>query len=117
MKNGLIIGLTIAVVSLIGLIIATMGLPDVVTAQGIDSDGDFWTDLDGDCNDDDPSIFPGAIEIPDDGIDQNCDGSDSSTADESQSSLIGIGMLAFGVAVTVVGVVGWYAKRRKPKVG
>jgi len=49
---------------------------EVLRYDGLfDSDGDgFFTDVD--CNDFDDTIFPGALEIPGDTIDQNCDGSD-----------------------------------------
>jgi YD repeat-containing protein len=41
-----------------------------------DADGDGFTVAQGDCNDFDASIHPGAVEICGDGIDQNCDGHD-----------------------------------------
>lgn len=42
----------------------------------IDDDGDGFTENEGDCDDTDSTIYEGADEVINDGIDQNCDGED-----------------------------------------
>ena len=39
-----------------------------------DDDGDGFSELGGDCDDTNPSMNPGHPELPDDGLDNNCDG-------------------------------------------
>jgi len=46
------------------------------TMSDIDDDQDSFTENEGDCNDNDAAIYPGAQEILSDGIDQDCDGRD-----------------------------------------
>ena len=44
-----------------------------VFAQEMDNDGDGFSVSQGDCNDNNRSVFPGALEVCD-GVDNNCDG-------------------------------------------
>ncbi len=44
-------------------------------SEPVDADGDGFTD-DVDCDDGDDTVYPGAPEVCDDGIDQDCDGAD-----------------------------------------
>jgi hypothetical protein len=49
---------------------------EVDIPSGTDEDGDGVTIELGDCDDTDPSVYPDADEIPNNGIDENCDGED-----------------------------------------
>jgi hypothetical protein len=47
-----------------------------VDPNDTDDDIDGYTEKDGDCNDNDGSVYPGAFEVCGDGIDQDCSGAD-----------------------------------------
>jgi large repetitive protein len=51
---------------------------DAAVDEGFDVDGDGWTSCGGDCDDADSAIFPLALDLPDDGVDQDCNGIDPS---------------------------------------
>ena len=54
-----------------------------VDPQDIDNDGDGYTENQGDCNDADSSINPGATDVCGDGIDQDCSGADVVCPDDN----------------------------------
>lgn len=57
--------------------------PSWVTRVPPDLGGDGVAALDGDCDDGDATLFPGADDAPGDGIDQDCDGLDANPPDDS----------------------------------
>lgn len=57
-----------------GVFEAAYGIAE--TGRDTDDDGDGYTVGEGDCDDADASVHPGAEETFDDGTDSNCDGED-----------------------------------------
>ncbi|MBN2807980.1 MAG: DUF1566 domain-containing protein [Deltaproteobacteria bacterium] len=53
-----------------------------------DNDGEGYSENQGDCNDANSSIYPGAVEICGDGIDQDCNGSDLACPNNDSLSFV-----------------------------
>ncbi len=58
------------------------------SADPLDADGDGYR-VDVDCDDNDPTVHPGAWEDPDDGFDGNCDGIDANSLAAAPVTYIG----------------------------
>ena len=61
----------------------------VDSVNDFDDDGDGYSEVEGDCNDDNADINPDAVEICGDGIDQDCSGSDLSCEEDDDNWLEG----------------------------
>jgi MYXO-CTERM domain-containing protein len=57
-----------------------------------DADNDGWTSCGGDCDDTNPGVHPGAVERPDNSIDDDCDGEEGEPPDDSTADLDGDGI-------------------------
>ena len=60
-------------------------VPPWAGSNRVDEDGDGYSPSDepADCDDSDPGIYPGVVDTPNDGIDQDCDGEDAYEAPDA----------------------------------
>ena len=83
---------------LLTTVIGLLGCPLVPA----DEDNDGFTVADGDCDDSDVTVYPGAVDIPGDGIDQNCDGEDAVQSSPPSCEIEIVPLLATVVGDSVV---------------
>ena len=57
------------------------GGPLTPTGGAVDDDGDGFSEIEGDCDDQDPDAHPDGLELPHDDVDQDCDGYDTADVD------------------------------------
>ncbi len=57
------------------------GSEEIVLSADFDCDDAGESDLDTDCDDSNATVYPGATELPNDGVDQDCNGADLVTGD------------------------------------
>jgi len=73
-----------------------------------DADDDGWSWEEGDCDDEDATVFPGAIETLGDGVDSDCDGGDGTSLPLAPYATLvspsGAEWLQFGHALAVANV-------------
>ncbi|KHE91869.1 MAG: prepilin-type N-terminal cleavage/methylation domain-containing protein [Candidatus Scalindua rubra] len=52
------------------------------TTASEDNDGDGYSENEGDCDDTNAAVYPGAADTPDNGIDEDCDGQDATVSND-----------------------------------
>ena len=65
----------------------------VLATEMVDRDGDSYSQNEGDCDDSNAEIHPGAFDVAGNGVDENCDGSDANTSIQVANGQISVTVL------------------------